>query len=111
MMNPMWLMGTRDEKLLREVQRFASSDGESILDSNRRISWSAGMCPATRLMAWAIFQRISGDRFLIPRRFQLGQDEQRSGDPNYPLSWGVVCSDFTGLTKVMPSVGFNITRG
>ena len=106
MMNPMWLMGTRDEKLLREVQRFASSDGESILDSIGGFLVS-GHVPSTRLWLgnWSEFLVTVFDSAEI----SLGR-MNNDLETQITRLVGVLCADFTGLRKDA-FVGFNITRG
>ena len=106
MMSPMWLMGTKDEKLLREVQRFASSDGESILDSIGGFLVS-GHVPATRLWLgdFSQFQVTIFDSAEI----SLGRMNNDLETQTTRLV-GVLCSDFTGLRK-SAFRGFNVTRG
>ena len=105
-MDPMWLMGTTDEKLLREVQRFASSDGESILDSIGKYLVS-GRVPATRLWLgdWSNFQVTVFDAAEI----SLGRMNNDLETQTTRLV-GVLCADFTGLRKEA-FTGFTITRG
>ena len=104
--DPMWLMGTKDEKLLRETQRFVSSDGESILDSIGKFQVS-GHVPATRLWLgdWSQFLLTMFDTAEI----SLGRMNDDLSKQITRLV-GVVCADFTGLRKEAFR-GFNITRG
>lgn len=105
-LDPMWLMGTKDEQLLREIQRFSSSDGESILDSIGKYLVS-GRVPATRLWLgdWSKFQVTVFDAAEI----SLGRMNNDLETQTTRLV-GVLCADFTGLRKEA-FAGFNITRG
>ena len=105
-MSPMWLLGSKDEKLLREVQRFASSDGESILDSIGPYLVS-GHVPSTRMWLgdFSMFQVTMFDTAEI----SLGR-MNNDLETQVTRLVGVLCADFTGLRKEAFR-GFNITRG
>ena len=105
-MSPIWLMGSKDEKLLKEIQRFSSSDGESILQSIGPIVVS-GHVPATRLWLgqWSefmvtMFNSAEVQLGMIDDDFQKGVQRLRV----------ILCCDFTGIRK-SGFRGFNITRG
>ena len=105
-MMPKWLMGSLDEQLLREVQRFASSDGQSIFESIGPAVVS-GHCPATRMwlgdfsqFMLTIFDSAEVSLGLINDMFLKGSQALRV----------IMCLDLTGLRKEA-FVGFNITRG
>ena len=105
-MSPIWLMGSKDEKLLKEVQRFSSSDGESILQSIGPVVVS-GHVPATRLWLgqWSEFMVTMFDSAEV----QLGMidDDFQKGVQRLRV---ILCADFTGIRK-SGFRGFNITRG
>ena len=106
MLSPKWLMGSKDEQLLKETQRFASSDGESILESLGPVVVS-GHVPATRMWLgdWnslfmiTLFDSVEVELGMINDDFQRGVQRLRA----------IMCVDYTGIRKEA-GVGFNITR-
>lgn len=103
--NPRWLMGSADEKLLREIQRFTSSDGESVLDSIGDFVVS-GHVPSDRLWLgqWDEFMCCLFDTAEISLGF-LNDDFKKL----VQRIRVVMCADFVGLRKE-GFRGFAVTR-